>query len=68
MKFFEETSSPSERFRPYMLVLLMAALVLTWILRMNFWGQPFEMDEGAYGYMGWGMLHGLVPYKDMYDQ
>jgi len=35
---------------------------------MNFWGQPFEMDEGAYGYMGWGMLNGLVPYKDMYDQ
>jgi 4-amino-4-deoxy-L-arabinose transferase-like glycosyltransferase len=68
MKFFEETSSTSERFRPYMLVLLMAALVLTWILRMNFWGQPFEMDEGAYGYMGWGMLNGLVPYKDMYDQ
>jgi hypothetical protein len=30
MKFFEETSSASERFRPYMLVLLMAALVLTW--------------------------------------
>jgi 4-amino-4-deoxy-L-arabinose transferase-like glycosyltransferase len=49
MKFFEETSSASERFRPYMLVLL-------------------EMDEGAYGYMGWGMLNGLVPYKDMYDQ
>ena len=68
MKFFQETSSTSERFRPYMLVLLMAALVLTWILRMNFWGQPFEMDEGAYGYMGWGMLNGLVPYKDMYDQ
>jgi 4-amino-4-deoxy-L-arabinose transferase-like glycosyltransferase len=26
------------------------------------------MDEGAYGYMGCGMLNGLVPYKDMYDQ
>jgi 4-amino-4-deoxy-L-arabinose transferase-like glycosyltransferase len=68
MKFFEDTSSTSERYHLYILVLLMAALVLTWILRMNFWDQPFEMDEGAYGYMGWGMLHGLVPYKDMYDQ
>ncbi len=68
MKFFQETSSTNEQFRPYMLVLLMAALVLTWILRMKFWGQPFEMDEGEYGYMGWGMLNGLVPYKDMYDQ
>jgi len=66
MKFFEETSSTSERFRPYMLVLLMAALVLTWILRMKFWGQPFEMDEGVYGYMGWGIHQGLIPYKDMY--
>ena len=68
MKFSQETSSTSGQVPPYMLVLLMAALVLTWILRMNFWGQPFEMDEGAYGYMGWGMLNGLVPYKDMYDQ
>jgi 4-amino-4-deoxy-L-arabinose transferase-like glycosyltransferase len=47
---------------------LVAILGLTFLLRMKFWGQPFEMDEGAYGYMGWGMLHGLVPYKDMYDQ
>jgi 4-amino-4-deoxy-L-arabinose transferase-like glycosyltransferase len=47
---------------------LVAILGLTFLLRMKFWGQPFEMDEGAYGYMGWGMLNGLVPYKDMYDQ
>jgi hypothetical protein len=33
---------------------------------MNFWGQPFEMDEGVYAYMGWGTHQGLVPYKDMY--
>ena len=68
MKFSKQTSSTSEQFPPYMLVLLLAALVVTWVLRMNFWSQPFEMDEGAYGYMGWGMLNGLVPYKDMYDQ
>jgi len=34
---------------------------------MNFWDQPFQMDEGVYGYIGWGMLDGLVPYKDLFD-
>ena len=48
-------------------VLLVAILGLTFILRMNFWGQPFQMDEGVYGYIGWGMLDGLVPYKDVFD-
>lgn len=48
-------------------VLLVAILGLTFILRMNFWDQPFQMDEGVYGYIGWGMLDGLVPYKDLFD-
>ncbi len=48
-------------------VLLVAILGLTFLLRMNFWGQPFQMDEGVYGYIGWGMLDGLVPYKDVFD-
>jgi len=34
---------------------------------MNFWDQPFQMDEGVYAYIGWGMLDGLVPYKDVFD-
>jgi 4-amino-4-deoxy-L-arabinose transferase-like glycosyltransferase len=68
MKFSREVTTTNERLHTYTPVLLMAVMVLTWILRMNFWGQPFEMDEGAYGYMGWGMHNGLVPYKDMYDQ
>jgi 4-amino-4-deoxy-L-arabinose transferase-like glycosyltransferase len=25
------------------------------------------MDEGVYAYIGWGMLDGLVPYKDVFD-
>ena len=48
-------------------VLLVAILGLTFLLRLNFWGQPFQMDEGVYGYIGWGMLDGLVPYKDVFD-
>jgi 4-amino-4-deoxy-L-arabinose transferase-like glycosyltransferase len=47
-------------------LLFIAILGLTCILRMKFWGQPLEMDEGVYGYMGWGIHQGLIPYKDMY--
>lgn len=59
----------STRHMPHLseLVLLVAILGLTFVLRMKFWGQPFEMDEGAHAYMGWGMLQGLVPYRDMYN-
>jgi 4-amino-4-deoxy-L-arabinose transferase-like glycosyltransferase len=67
MKFFEETSSTSKQIRPSILVLLMAVLVITWLLRMNYWDQPFQMDEGVYSYVGWGMLENLVPYKDVFD-
>jgi 4-amino-4-deoxy-L-arabinose transferase-like glycosyltransferase len=59
----------SIRQRPHLSagVLLVAILGLAFILRMKFWGQPFEMDEGAHAYMGWGILQGLVPYRDMYN-
>jgi 4-amino-4-deoxy-L-arabinose transferase-like glycosyltransferase len=46
---------------------LVAILGLTFLLRMKFWNQPFQMDEGVYAYIGWGMLDGLVPYKDVFD-
>ena len=48
-------------------VVLAAILGLTFVMRMKFWNQPFEMDEGLHAYMGWGMLQGLVPFKDMYN-
>jgi len=67
MKFPKETSATSKRIRPSTLVLLMAGLLLTWILRMNFWGQPLQMDEGVYGYTAWRMLNGEVPYRDIFD-
>lgn len=48
-------------------VLIMAIMGLVWILRMKFWGQPFQMDEGGYAYEAWTMGQGLVPYKDVYE-
>ncbi len=53
--------------KPSTLIWLVAILGLTWLLRMKFWGQPLIMDEGLHAYMGWGMLQGLVPFKDMYN-
>ena len=48
-------------------VALVAIFALTFLLRMNFWNQPLQMDEAVYSYVGWGMLDGLVPYKDVFD-
>jgi 4-amino-4-deoxy-L-arabinose transferase-like glycosyltransferase len=48
-------------------VALAAIFALTFLLRMNFWNQPLQMDEAVYSYVGWGMLDGLVPYKDVFD-
>ncbi len=67
MKFFEETLSTSKQLQYSTLALLMAIMVLTWLLRMNFWNQPLQLDEGVYSYIGWGMLEGSVPYRDVYD-
>jgi 4-amino-4-deoxy-L-arabinose transferase-like glycosyltransferase len=67
MKVLQETSSMNSRFSSSTLVLLVAVLVLTWFLRVNFWDQPLQMDEGVYGYVAWSMSQGAVPYKDIYD-
>lgn len=62
-----QAEAPQNWSKPSTLIWLVAIFSLTWLLRMNFWGQPFEMDEGLHAYMGWGMLQGLVPFKDMYN-
>ena len=67
MKLAAENPSDQRWWRPTTTPILVAVLGLTFILRMKFWGQPFQMDEGAHAYMGWGILQGLVPYKDMYN-
>ena len=43
-------------------VALVAIMVLACLLRMNFWDQPLQMDEGVYSYIGWGIFDGLVDY------
>ena len=62
-----QAEAPHKWPKPSTLICLVAIFSLTWLLRMNFWGQPFEMDEGLHAYMGWGMLQGLVPFKDIYN-
>jgi len=46
---------------------LCALAAITVLLRISFWSRPLDMDEGLYAYGGWQMLHGLVPYRDLYD-
>jgi 4-amino-4-deoxy-L-arabinose transferase-like glycosyltransferase len=67
MESWKGTSSPRKRIDVFAPVLLTAILGLTFILRMKFWGQPLEMDEGVYGYIGWRILDGVVPYKHVFD-
>jgi hypothetical protein len=67
MKHFE--GDASGRKWPYLSTSLLVVMImaLTFFLRMKFWHQPFQMDDGVYAYIGWGMLDGLVPYKDVFD-
>jgi hypothetical protein len=47
---------------PYVLIAVIPALVLS-----PWFGVPIEKDEGAYITIGMGIRHGLIPYKDLFD-
>src|SRR5581483_4911341 len=48
--------------------LLLAAIVCMPILLFApFFTEPFEGDEGAYGTIAQQMLHGYLPYRDIFD-
>ncbi|MFP3870212.1 MAG: ArnT family glycosyltransferase [Syntrophobacteria bacterium] len=63
------TVSPLETRREVLSPWLITAAImaLAFLLRVPFWGQPFEMDEGLHAYMGWGWLQGMIPFRDMYN-
>jgi hypothetical protein len=42
---------------------LVAALVLTVLVRLRLLGMPLERDEGEFAYLGQLMLEGVAPYK-----
>ena len=48
-------------------LLPLALMVLTFLLKLPFWSRPLDMDEGLYAYGGWQMLEGLVLYRDLWD-
>lgn len=48
--------------------ILLGVIFLVVLIRSNFFGIPFERDEGAYGYYGKLLLEGKTPYKDFYEQ
>ena len=49
------------------LFLLLSILVLAFVLRLAFLHEPFDRDEGFYGYIGQEILRGSLPYRDVVD-
>lgn len=48
--------------------ILLGLMFIVVLIRSNFYGIPFERDEGTYGYYGKLLLDGKIPYKDFYEQ
>ena len=46
---------------------LLALLSIPILLYLPFIGAPFERDEGVYATVAQGVLHGKVPYRDLFD-
>ncbi len=49
----------------YLLLLILVYIIYS--IRSNFYGIPFERDEGIYCYMGKLLLEGKTPYIDFYE-
>ena len=64
----DATPLPEERSRHYTEALLLLLLCLIPILLyLPFLHTPFERDEGVYATVAEGLLHGKVPYRDLFD-
>lgn len=48
-------------------VAAMALAAFAILVRLPILSVPLERDEGAYAYVAWRMLHGEVPYRDVFD-
>ncbi len=46
---------------------LVAICLLPILIYLPFAGSPFERDEGTYATIAQGVLHGQVPYRDLFD-
>lgn len=47
--------------------LLLLLCLVPILLYLPFLGAPFERDEGVYATIAQGVLHGQVPYRDLFD-
>src|SRR5512138_2100097 len=48
-------------------LMLPAIVLIPVLLNLPFFEEPFEGDEGAYGTIAQQMLHGALPYRDLFD-
>ncbi len=47
--------------------LLLAICLVPIVIYVPFLREPFERDEGAYSVIANGLLHGSLPYRDLFD-
>lgn len=48
-------------------ILLLLVIVFSILIRLPYLSVPLERDEGGYAYIAWGMEHGEIPYRDIFD-
>ncbi|HRK34315.1 MAG TPA: glycosyltransferase family 39 protein [Candidatus Hydrogenedentes bacterium] len=61
------TLTPEERARRISLVVLFVVLLVISVVRIRLAPAPLERDEGEYAYAGQLLLHGVLPFDEMYN-
>lgn len=60
--------APPDRRRDRELVYLAGVAAATFAVRLPALHQPLDRDMAGYGTVGWRLLHGDVPYRDLFEQ
>jgi 4-amino-4-deoxy-L-arabinose transferase-like glycosyltransferase len=60
-----QQGQPSRRYIEALLLLLLCLIPI--LLYLPFLHTPFERDEGVYATIAQGLLHGKIPYRDLFD-
>ena len=48
----------------YLYIVAVIVLGFTCFVRFRFLEVPLDRDEGEYAYMGWQLMHGILPYVE----
>lgn len=61
------SANPLPRLTRSDIIFLICLALIPILLYLPFAGTPFERDEGVYATIAQGVLHGQVPYRDLFD-